>query len=208
MKCMSRQLPMGIGAMAATLTIAGLMGAGAAAAAPPDPGQTEGPVRFVAADKGDCNVQFNIDNNTNITSYTIDFLIDNEPAWRDTWETEVGLVGRTAGLHSVADAPSFPENPNTPETPMVKDRETKSVSYVLNLKTGLKPGDPALPNAEADTHTVQYRMVLGPPGNLGDGGPEWIGDRQWHEVTVTGCNPSSSGSSGSSVGSIFGGLGF
>lgn len=206
-----KRLPVLVAAAGSTLLLTG----GLAGAAEPDLGQTEGPVRFVAVDKGDCNVEFAIDNNTNITSYTIDFRIDDEDlTGPDYGQTPAGPTGRTSGLHAEAASPSYPEYPNTPETPMVKDRETVSVSYLRNLKTDLKETDPPLPNADADTHKLDYRMVLGPPGNLGDGGPEWIGDRQWHSVTVTGCNPTTEPPAGGSLdfesldlgslGSIFG----
>jgi hypothetical protein len=62
--------------------------------------------------------------------------------------------------------------------------------------------NPPLPNPEADTHKVDYRIVLGPPGNNGEtetGFPEWLGDRAWHTVTVTGCNPSTGGTGSASL---------
>ncbi|MFC4603414.1 hypothetical protein [Rhodococcus kronopolitis] len=186
------RLPIVVATAGACLAMTG----GVAAAAEPDPGQTTGPVRFVATDEGGCNAKFTIENNTNITSYTIDFRIDDEPLTGPDWgQTPTGPTGRTSGLEAAAHSPSYPEFENTPETPMVKDRETVSTSHVRNLKTGLKPTDPPLPNPDADTHKLDYRMVLGPPGNLGDGGPEWIGDRAWHTTTVTGCNPPPAGGS-------------
>lgn len=205
-----RSLSILAGAAGTALVLSG----GVAAADEPDTGQRTGPVRFWAEDLGGCNAKFTIVNNTNITSYTIDFRIDDEElTGPDYGQTPAGPTGRTSGLHAEADSPSFPEFPNTPETPMVKDRETVTVSYVRNLRTDLKETDPALPNPDADTHKLDYRMVLGPPGNLGDGGPEWIGDRQWHSTTITGCNPTTEEPGGSldfssldlgSVGSLFG----
>ncbi|MFF0818600.1 hypothetical protein ACFYVR_26150 [Rhodococcus sp. NPDC003318] len=107
---------------------------GVAAAQEPDLGQTTGPVRFVAVDKGGCNVEFTIDNNTNITSCTIDFRIEDEAlTGPDYGQTPTGPTGRASGLHAEAMSPSYPEYENTPETPMVKDLETVSVSYVRNL---------------------------------------------------------------------------
>ncbi|TJZ74388.1 hypothetical protein FCG67_22240 [Rhodococcus oryzae] len=178
---------------------------GVALAAELDPGQTTGPVRFSAVDKGDCNAFFTIENQTNITTYTIDFRIDDEPLTGPDWgQTPPGPTGRTEGLESKAEFPTWPEFPNTPETPMVKDRETVTATYTLNLKTDLDPTDPPLPNPAAGTHKLDYRMVLGPPGNLGDGGPEWIGDRQWHTTTITGCNPPAGSADFGSLGSLFG----
>ncbi|MFD4180575.1 hypothetical protein [Rhodococcus sp. NPDC058514] len=180
---LTHRLPTLVFAVGATIALTG----GVALAADPDPGQQTGPVRFSAVDKGDCNAFFTIDNQTNITTYTIDFRIDDEPLTGPDWGS--GITGRTAGLHSTANFPTWPEFPNTPETPMVNDRETVTATYTVNLKTGLKPTDPPLPNPDADTHKLDYRMILGPPGDLGQGGPEWIGDRQWHTTTITGCNP-------------------
>lgn len=208
--------------MSATYKITAALAAGAivtlagapAGATPPDPGQRTGPVQFWAKNLGDCQATFFIENQTNITSYTIDWRIDDElPDGRDIgvgfpiWRTG------TPNMASKAASPTWPDEvpPNTPENrTMVADRAPVLAEYVQDLKNIVAGWNPPLPNPDANTHKVAYRMVLGPPGNNGQTPtetPEWIGDRQWHTVTVTGCNPTSSGSldSGSlDFGSLFG----
>lgn len=168
----------------------------------PDNGQRTGPVQFWAEDGGDCTAQFNIENRTNVTTFTIDWRIDDEvPEGRDIgvgfpiWRTG------TPNMASKAASPTWPEEveENTPENrTMVSDRDPVLATYVQDLKHFTGSWDPGLPNPDADTHVISYRMVLGPPGNNGQTPtetPEWIGDRQWHTVTVTGCNPATSGGS-------------
>ncbi|SEK33803.1 hypothetical protein SAMN05444583_101396 [Rhodococcus maanshanensis] len=179
-----------------------------APAAPPDEGQRTGPVQFWAKDLGSCKAEFAIENRTNVTTYTIDWRIDDEvPDGRDIG---VGFpIWRTGdpNMASKADSPTWPDEvpPNTPENrTMVSDRDPVTATYVQDLKN-LNGWNPGLPNPEADTHTISYRMVLGPPGNNGQTPtetPEWIGDRQWHTVTVTGCNPTTPG--GGSLEELFG----
>ncbi len=173
-------------------------GAGVADAGPVAPGEPEGAVVFSAKNLGNCKVEFEILNKTNITSYTIDWRIDDE-AGRDIG---VGFdIYRTGGISAKVQEgqPSYPdggiaEGDNTAQNRVLRsDLEQTKATYVRDLKN--LPGPPAwnpdLPNPDADTHKVSYRMVLGPPGNNGqtpDEKPEWLGDRQWREVTVTGCN--------------------
>lgn len=168
-----------------------------------DNGQRTGPVQFWATDKGDCQAEFNIENRTNVTTYTIDWRIDDEvPEGRDigvgfpVWRTG------TPNMASKSDLPSWPDGgagENTPENrTMVSDRDPVLATYVQDLKNINATWNPALPNPDADTHKIDYRIVLGPPGNNGQtetGTPEWLGDRAWHTVTVTGCNPPASGGS-------------
>lgn len=181
-------------------SVLALSSAPVGATTPPDPGQRTGPVQFWATDLGGCKAEFNIENRTNVTTYTLDWRIDDElPDGRDIG---VGFpVWRTGdpNMASKAASPTWPDEvpPNTVENrTMVSDRDPVTATYVQDLKD-LNGWDPGLPNPDADTHTVAYRMVLGPPGNNGQTPtetPEWIGDRQWHTVTVTGCNPSAGGS--------------
>ncbi|WP_232719398.1 hypothetical protein [Gordonia metallireducens] len=174
-----------------------------------DNGQRTGPVQFWAENLGNCKVKFTLTNETNITSYTLDWRIDDEPL-RDVDYADF-QVGRTGGMHTtVEDYPRWPDDEgsmgaNAPDNIwMVKDRPVSTVSYIKDLKNlNDSPYNPPLPNPEAATHDVAYRMVLGPPGNLGDGGPEWLGDRNWHHVTVTGC-AGGGGGGGGSLDGLFG----
>lgn len=202
-----------------TTAVAMAVGAGAACASmgPADAaggaGEPEGAVTFSAKNLGSCKVEFEIVNKTNITSYTIDWRIDDE-AGRD-----IGIgfdIYRTGGIHANAAAPSYPdggiaEGDNTADNRvLVSNRAPVTATYIRDLKNLPEGawGGP-VPNAGADTHKVAYRMVLGPPGNNGqtpDEKPEWLGDREWRDVMVTGCNSPAGG--GSSSGSLdFGSLG-
>ncbi len=182
-------------------TLLALSAVPAAGAQEVDNGQRTGPVQFWAKDLGGCKAEFSIENRTNVTTYTIDWRIDDEegrdigvgfPVWRTG----------TPNMASKSELPSWPDGgagENTPENrTMVSDRDPVLATYVQDLKNITASWNPALPNPEADTHKVDYRIVLGPPGNNGqtpDGNPEWLGDRQWHTVTVTGCNPPATGGS-------------
>lgn len=183
------------------LATATLLGAGltttAAVATAAEGGQRTGPVQFWAEDLGNCKAEFTIRNTTNVTTYTLDWRIDDEPL-----RTVDGIpfdIGRTGGMAStVLEGPRWPddiptEGPNTVDKRwMVSDRAPSTKTYVQDLKDITGTYNPPLPNPESDTHTVSYRMVLGPPGNNGqtqDENPEWLGDRQWHSIEVTGCNP-------------------
>ncbi|MDH3009828.1 MULTISPECIES: hypothetical protein [Gordonia] len=170
-----------------------------------DNGQRTGPVQFWAENQGNCKVEFTIKNTTNVTSYTIDWQIDDEPL-RDVDYADF-KVGRTGGMHTtVNDAPRWPddiatEGENTEQNRwMVSNRSVSTATYTKDLKNLSDSYNPPLPNPDAATHTVKYRMVLGPPGNNGEGGGEWIGNREWHTVTVTGC----AGSGGGSLDGLFG----
>lgn len=203
-------------------------GAGVAAAGNSvAPGSPEGAVTISAKNLGHCKVEFEIVNKTNITSYTIDWRIDDEEGEAGREIPGVGPYYRTGGLSAKVQAgqPSYPdggiaEGDNTADNRVLRsDLDPTPATYVRDLKDlpypGTYSGSP-IPNPDADTHKVAYRMVLGPPGNNGQTTteqPEWIGDRQWREVTVTGCNsPEPSGSldtgsldSGSlDLGSLFG----
>ena len=208
---------------ATTAVLAAAIGLGSAwagagtAAAVPAAGEPAGAVVISAKNLGNCKVEFEIVNKTNVTTYTIDWRIDGEDG-RDVAGLEaVNPIYRTGGISSKAAVPSWPDGgagENTVENrTMVSNRDPVTATYVRDLKNLGEPPvwNPPLPNPDADTHRVQYRMVLGPPGNNGqttDGTPEWLGDRQWREVTVTGCNsPAAPG--GSSEGSLgTGSLGF
>lgn len=176
-------------------------------AAPADNGQRDAKVNFWAEDLGGCKAEFSIENRTNVLSYTLDWRIDGEePDGRDIgvgfpiWRTG------TPNMTGKAISPTWPDEvaENTPENrTMVSNREPVLATYVQDLKNIVAGWNPPLPNPGADTHVVQYRMVLGPPGNNGqtpDEKPEWLGDRAWHSVTVTGCNPEPDTGS---LGSIF-----
>ncbi|TSD98878.1 hypothetical protein FOV72_03720 [Gordonia rubripertincta] len=174
-----------------------------------DNGQRTGPVQFWAENLGNCEVKFTLTNETNITSYTLDWRIDDEPL-RDVDYADF-QVGRTGGMHTTVE--SYPKWPDDIDTMgentvdnfwMEKGRPVSTVSYTKNLKNITDSYNPALPNPDAATHDVAYRMVLGPPGNLGDGGPEWLGDREWHHVTVTGCAGGGGGGGGGSLDGLFG----
>lgn len=190
----------------ATVAAAGLafsIAPGVAQAA--DNGQRTGPVQFWAENLGNCKVKFTLTNETNITSYTLDWRIDDEPL-RDVDYADF-QVGRTGGMHTtVEDAPRWPDDiPTMGENTMdnfwmERGRPLSTVTYTKDLKNISDSYNPPLPNPDAATHDVAYRMVLGPPGNLGQGGPEWLGDREWHHVTVTGC----AGSGGGSLDGLFG----
>ncbi|MGB3604588.1 MAG: hypothetical protein WBA38_13680 [Gordonia sp. (in: high G+C Gram-positive bacteria)] len=205
-------------AIARTLTTA-CVAAGAlvsvgvgSAGAVPAAGSPVGAVTFSAKNLGHCKAEFSIVNKTNVTSYTIDWRIDDEvPEGRDIG---VGFpVWRTGSpnMASKADLPSWPDggagqNTDANRT-MVSDRAPVTATYVQDLKS-LNGWNPGLPNPNAATHKIAYRMVLGPPGNNGqtaDGMPEWLGNREWRSVTVTGCAQPDHGSLGTgSLDSLFG----
>ncbi|GAA4754187.1 hypothetical protein GCM10023217_27200 [Gordonia alkaliphila] len=194
------------GAAGMALTVALAMPVGAAQAepfvpGPVAPGQPEGAVTHSAKNLGNCKAEFSIVNKTNVTTYTIDWRIDDE-AGRPMAGVPVE-VWRTGGMHSKAELPSWPDGgagTNTAESrTMVSNRAPVTATYVQDLKKPTGTWTPPLPNPGASTHEVSYRIVLGPPGNNGQtpsGSPEWLGDRGWRHITVTGCN-GPSGSSGS-----------
>ncbi|NLG47113.1 hypothetical protein [Gordonia sp. (in: high G+C Gram-positive bacteria)] len=206
-----------MGARARTLVVAALAAgtlssvATGAADAVPAAGSPEGAVTFSAKNIGHCKAEFTIVNKTNVTSYTIDWRIDDElPEGRD-----IGLpfpVWRTGdpNMASKAALPSWPDggagtNTESDRT-MVSDRAPVTATYVQDLKN-LNGWNPGLPNPDAATHKVSYRMVLGPAGNNGqtaDGKPEWLGDRQWRSITVTGCAGGGGSLDSGSLGDLFG----
>lgn len=182
----------------------------------PAAGQPEGAVTFSAKNLGHCKAEFEIVNKTNVTSYTIDWRIDDEvPGGREIANVPFP-IWRTGSpnMASKAELPSWPDGgagTNTElDRTMVSNRDPVTATYVQDLKN--LTGSWTLPNPEAATHQVAYRMVLGPPGNNGQtptGMPEWLGDRQWREITVTGCADDGDGGgagslSGGSLGELFG----
>lgn len=201
---------------AATIAVVGLgISSATAIANAQDIGQRTGAVQFWAEDLGDCKVEFTIRNTTNVTSFTLDWRIDHEEL-RMIPTVPWFAVGRTGGMHStVLDGPRWPDDIGTQGENTVDNRWMKSglpaseTSYVKDLKNITDAYNPALPNPDADTHVVSYRMVLGPSGNNAEtpsNTPEWIGDRRWHSVTVTGCNPTDPPEPGS-LANVFGSLG-
>ncbi|MGB3696348.1 MAG: hypothetical protein WBA05_02835 [Gordonia sp. (in: high G+C Gram-positive bacteria)] len=195
----------------------GSIGVGTAHAVPAA-GSPEGAVTFSAKNLGGCKAEFTIVNKTNVTTYTIDWRIDGE-AGRTVADIpfEIWRTG-SPNMSSKAELPSWPDGgagENTVENrTMVSDRAPVTATYTQDLKN-LNGWNPPLPNPEAATHLVEYRMVLGPPGNNGqtaDGKPEWLGDREWRQITVTGCadRPGGDGSLGTgslgsgSLASLFG----
>ncbi|GAC78730.1 hypothetical protein SAMN04488550_2855 [Gordonia malaquae] len=180
----------------------------------PAPGSPEGAVTFSAKNLGACKAEFTIVNKTNVTTYTIDWRIDDEPGRDigvgfDVWRTG------TPNMASKAALPSWPDGgagENTVENrTMVSNREPVTATYVQDLKNIVAGWNPPLPNPDARSHRVDYRIVLGPPGNNGqtpDEKPEWLGDRAWRHITVTGCGATtgSSGSADNTFGSLGGGL--
>lgn len=169
---------------------------------PVAPGKPEGAVTFSAKNLGHCKAQFKIVNKTNVTSYTIDWRIDDEVPDGRMIENVPFPIWRTGGMSSKAKKPSWPDGgagENTAEhRTMVSNRAPVTATYVQNLKKPTGSWNPPLPNPTAATHKVSYRMVLGPPGNNGQtasGMPEWIGNREWRHITVTGCGEPSHGGS-------------
>lgn len=180
------------GALVASIPIA--LAAASAAPALAGAETIEPAVQSSARNLGDCKVEFSIINTTNVTSYTIDWRIDGE-ALRDIG---VGFdIGRTGGMHStVLEGPRWPDDIPTMGDNTVENRWMKSglepstATYIKDLKNITDSYNPPLPNPDAAEHTVEYRIVLGPPGNNAElqwGETEWLGDRQWKSVTVTGC---------------------
>ncbi|WP_238526388.1 hypothetical protein [Gordonia neofelifaecis] len=201
--------------VAAAATVAAVAGP---ASAVPAPGSPEGAVTFSARDLGGCRAEFSIVNKTNVTTYTIDWRVDEEDG-----RTIAGIdfpVYRTGGMSSKANSPTWPDEvpANTVDNrTMVSDRDPVTATYIQDLKNPTGEFKPALPNPDAATHRVDYRIVLGPPGNNGqtpNEQPEWLGDRQWRTITVTGCaaapDPGTGsvggGSSSGSLGDLLGGL--
>ncbi|WML61263.1 hypothetical protein [Rhodococcus sp. AH-ZY2] len=152
--------------LAATVIAEGVgvgLGGGVAAAAP-EGGKHDGPVRYWADGKDDCSVDFTIENDTALENFTIDFVVDDEVPTGTDYGT--GPTGRLAGLKSV---------PNGTVT--------------HNVRLGTVEQLPTLPNPLADSHVVKYRMILGPEQDYMDIGT-------WHQTTIRGCNPITSGSAG------------
>lgn len=183
------------GALVASFSLALTAATAAPAFAAPEP--NEPAVQSSARNLGDCQVEFSITNTTNVTSFTIDWRIDDEEL-RFLPDIDFA-VGRTGGMHStVLDGPRWPddiptEGENTVEKRwMESGRAPSTATYTKDLKNITDPYNPTLPNPEAAEHTVDYRIVLGPPGNNAEpqwGEREWLGDREWKSVTVTGCAP-------------------
>ncbi|MDS1113583.1 hypothetical protein RD149_07350 [Gordonia westfalica] len=105
-----------------------------------DNGQRTGPVQFWAENLGNCQVKFTLTNEPNITSYTLDWRIDDEPL-RDVDYADFE-VGRTGGMHTtVEDAPRWPDDiPTMGENTMdnfwmERGRPLSTVTYTKDLKT-------------------------------------------------------------------------
>ncbi|TSD99552.1 hypothetical protein FOS14_12340 [Skermania sp. ID1734] len=141
-----------------------------------------------AQNNGDCTVTFAIDNRTNATTFTMDYWIDDEPLTGKNYGT--GPTGRRPPLTSgIAQA--------TPPWPQYPYARNISPAFQTTQKVDLKTVA-NLPNPDAATHTVHYRIILGPESQ------DFVAEKT---VTVTGCpnppaptttKPASNGSSGSS----------
>lgn len=184
-----------IGALVASLSLALAAGAITPALAGADP--VEPAVQSSARDLGNCEVEFSVTNTTNVTTFTIDWRIDDEEL-REISGVNFP-VGRTGGMHStVLAGPRWPDDVDTEGENTVEKRwmrsglEPSTATYTRDLKNLTDSYNPPLPNPGAAEHSVDYRIVLGPPGNNGElqwGDREWLGDREWKSVTVTGCAP-------------------
>ena len=86
-----------------------------------DEGQRTGPVQFWAEDLGDCKVKFTLYNETNITSYTVDYIIDDPQSELRTTSAAPFPYGRIAG-NTIADSPAWPDDIPT----MGQNRRTTS----------------------------------------------------------------------------------
>lgn len=128
-----------------------------------------------AVDGGACNVTFSIENRTS-RSYSMDYWIDNEPLTGQDYGT--GPTGRVVLAAGVA--------PGTPPSPYRRDIDPPfHTEKLVDLKTVAN-----LPNPDAATHVVHYRIILGPESD------DLIRDAK--TTTVTGCGTPGTGSSGSS----------
>ena len=188
------------GALLASLPLAltaGILSPSLAAADPVD--QPAAALTTSARDLGNCQVEFSITNTTNVTSYTLDWRIDDEPL-----RTNPDIpfpYGRTGGMSATVDpgydGPIFPRDaetrPNTEQDRWMRSGLTPSTAtYTKDLKNITDSYNPALPNPDNDVHVVRYRLALGPAGNNAEpqwGDREWLGDRDWKTVVVTGCAP-------------------
>ena len=137
-----------------------------------------------AVDNGNCTVTFSMDNRTNSTFYTMDYWIDGEPLTGQDFGT--GPTGRRPPLTSGV-AEGTPVWTQGSGIPFRADIEPPfRTEALVDLKTVEN-----LPNPDAATHVVHYRVVLGP-------------ENQHHvpekTVTVTGCAAQpGTGSAGSSM---------
>ncbi|MEE2032270.1 hypothetical protein [Rhodococcus chondri] len=135
------------------------------------------PVRYDAKGTDRCSVDFTIHNDTNSDAHEIDFRVDGEPLINPGVGS--GDLGRLAGLKAAV-------HPEAPKGGYRSDAPTQTVIHTVKL--GTPDQLVTLPNPLSDTHKVEYRMILGPEADHRDG--------DWHEVTISGCNPIQSGSAG------------
>jgi hypothetical protein len=165
------------GRIAATMLATGVGMGLAGGVAGAEPSNQELPVRYDANGTDRCSVDFTIENDTNSNAYEIDFRVDGEEI--STGDEGSGPLARRAGLIANVheDAPKGGYSSTGP---------TEFTAY--SVKLGTPEQLVTLPNPLSDTHTVEYRMILGPEAGHRDG--------DWHEVTISGCNPIQSGSAG------------
>lgn len=164
--------------------------AGAIAIIAPGSASAAGPgLEANAVDNANCTVTFSIENRTNSTYYTMDYWIDDEPLTGQDYGT--GPTGRRPPLASGV-APGTPTWTAGGGVPFRADIEPP---FHTETTVDLKAVE-NLPNPDAATHVVHYRVILGP-------------ESQHHvpekTVTVTGCAAQpGTGSAGSSNFNIFG----
>jgi hypothetical protein len=162
------------GALAALATAGLALGLTAPAAG----AQTQGVggsavMRYAASGGTDCTVTLQMWNGTN-GAYTIDFLVDDQAPFGPDYGTGQTGYRWTGAL-------------NPPQFSIVEPKVAYNKAYPLlesSRTFNLLALSPQIPNRDSDTHTVRYRVILGPA--TADRGP--LPASGWYETQVSGCH--------------------
>lgn len=169
--------------------------------APAATAQTQGvggsaQMRYAATGGTDCTLHLEMWNNTN-GYYAIDFLVDDQEPWRPGWGT--GDIGYDwQGEHN---------EPVWFETGVGYKRNlgwihSERTINLLDLGAEISPPIGGMmtpiPHRDSDTHTIRYRVILGP--DTTDRGP--LPEGGFYETIVSGCATPDEGDGTGSLGSL------
>lgn len=159
------------GTLAAFATAGLALGLTAPAHAQPADAKGSAVVKYLAEGGTDCTVKVTMWNGTN-GPYAVDFVVDDQqPTWGPDWGT--GTTGYV--FQGSRNQPTWPNSsPYNNTFPLLESSRTFDLLAL----------SPQIPNRDSDTHTVRYRLILGPV--TADRGP--LPASGWYETQVSGCH--------------------